>query len=490
MATDPDHLAFFLSETHERKWAYTRHTNPRPEDRRIHRATLVIDSLARLLVDEESGQVFALSILPPSTTQQFTRVIVSANKIVPDQALAHVVYLLESFYHVRQSVRKRRGSDDKFAVPCHIPRDTDDPILSNLVDIEATIYRYSWAKMRRRLTKYASNVAFEQICDAVMAPDDANRQALSQALEDGELQLQNPILQEDVGLLRKLIAKLDKQLAGPPSSDEAVHDVRWTLAALASVVESLPKESNLFGAFSTIQTRVLRGERVDFAHWMDKVLSTHKDFRQLVKIASSRTLEDILTRTVLASKTTPSPLPAQVSITADTLRRALGSAEVSEEILNGFLANKFYYKNGQTVDIDGRIHCECAVLVELDKQWRAGEAIIPFIGMSKLSCSLCSYYFDAYREVTPQNIRTRGSRDEMVPWRCPTLEDEIDDEAVREKLCVRLKTLLFDKVQAYEARRTTASDDGYLPGDKMSREKIDAGLRSRGCVSCPVVSQG
>ncbi|RPD60396.1 hypothetical protein L226DRAFT_615863 [Lentinus tigrinus ALCF2SS1-7] len=463
MATDPDgpdRLAFFLSETHEGKWAYTRHQNPRPEDRHIHRATLVIDSLARLLVDEERGQMFALSILPPSATQQFTRVIVSANKSVPDKALAHVVYLLESFYHVRQSVRKRRGSDDKFTIPKLIPHDSDDSVMSSLAHIEARIYRYSWVKMRRRLTKYACNVAFEQVCDAVTAPDDANRQALSQALEDRELQLQNPMLQEDVGLLRKLIAKLDKQLAGPPSSDEAVHDVRWTLAGLSSLVATLPDSDGLFGAFNTIYTEVLQRERVDFAHWMDKVLSTHKDFRQLVKIASSRTLENILTSTVLASKTTPSAVePAKVPISADALRRALGSTDVSEEVLKGFLANKFYRKNGQTVDIDGRIHCECAVLVELDKQWRAGEAIIPFIGMSKLSCSLCAYYFDAYREVTPQNIRTRGSRDEMVAWRCPTLEDEIDDEAVRKKLCVRLKTLLFDKVQAYEARSTTASDD-------------------------------
>ncbi|RPD60412.1 hypothetical protein L226DRAFT_538544, partial [Lentinus tigrinus ALCF2SS1-7] len=466
MATDPDHLAFFLSGTHVGIKAYTRHPNPRPEDRRIHRATPVIDSLARLLVDEENGQVFALSILPPSHTQQFTRVIVSANKSVPDKALAHVVYLLESFYDVRQSGRKLLRSGDspgpcpKVTIPYLIPRDTDDPILSNLVGIEATIYRYSWFKMRKRLTKSLRHVAFERVCDAVTAPVDANRQALSQALEDGELQLQNPMLQGDVGLLRKLIAKLDKQLAGPPSSDEAVHDVRWTLAGLASVVESLPKESNLFGAFSTIHR-----QRVDFAHWMDKVLSTHKDFGQLVKIASSRTLEDILTSTVLASKTTPDPLPAEVPVTADTLRRALDSADVSEQALEDFLTKKFKSTKGQTVDIDGRIHCECAVLVELDKQWRAGEAIIHFIGMSKLSCSLCAYYFDAYCEATSQNIRTQGSRDEM---------DETDDEAVRKNLCERLKALLVDKVRAYEARvspssqSTTAADDGFLPVKRMS----------------------
>ncbi len=87
----------------------------------------------------------------------------------------------------------------------------------------------------------------------------------------------------------------------------------------------------------------------------------------------------------------------------------------------------------------------------------AGVPAIPYVGVSKLSCSLCNSYFEAYRTVTGQGIRTRATHGQMVPWRCPSLGDQAVDEEVRSELSTKLRILLVDNVDRYWKRASLSS---------------------------------
>ncbi len=104
--------------------------------------------------------------------------------------------------------------------------------------------------------------------------------------------------------------------------------------------------------------------------------------------------------------------------------------------------------------VRGCIRCECAVLAELDSLRRMGDAIISYVGVSKPSCSACSEYFAAYRKVTQQDMQTtRGTHDQVYPWRCPTLANDVADRKIRTELSDRLRSLLVAEVVRFVNKR-------------------------------------
>ena len=91
-------------------------------------------------------------------------------------------------------------------------------------------------------------------------------------------------------------------------------------------------------------------------------------------------------------------------------------------------------------------HYECGLLAYIH---RHDIDIFPYIGVSKLSCELCSLYFQAYRAVKHPPIWTRGRHGTMpFPWICPTTGSLSDVEE-----CMRVNILdnLRRRLQAVES---------------------------------------
>jgi hypothetical protein len=75
------------------------------------------------------------------------------------------------------------------------------------------------------------------------------------------------------------------------------------------------------------------------------------------------------------------------------------------------------------------VHAELAMIMAMVK----GEIkdVLPYLGVSKLSCTVCSHYIDAFNEVLGQKIVTKGSHRKVYPgWFWPSFHHR-DEELCR-----------------------------------------------------------
>jgi hypothetical protein len=86
------------------------------------------------------------------------------------------------------------------------------------------------------------------------------------------------------------------------------------------------------------------------------------------------------------------------------------------------------------------VHAELAMVMAMAK----GEImhVFPYIGVSKLSCIMCSHYVHAFNEVMEQKIAIKGSHGKAYPgwsWPVPPARDEGLRQAflkgIRRQLC-------------------------------------------------------
>lgn len=107
------------------------------------------------------------------------------------------------------------------------------------------------------------------------------------------------------------------------------------------------------------------------------------------------------------------------------------------------------------------VHCECALLCHLDQ---LGQAMLPYIGVSKLSCAFCDMYFDCYRRNKESEVRTRGTHGQTTAWMWPDLPD---DGPIRTMFCRKLRLYLQERLEdakaqsraSMDSQSTSASDD-------------------------------
>ena len=77
---------------------------------------------------------------------------------------------------------------------------------------------------------------------------------------------------------------------------------------------------------------------------------------------------------------------------------------------------------------------------------------MPYAGVSKPPCWLCSVYFESYHTVTGSQIRTQGTCDQPVPWQAPVSDvDTVVDKELRRTLCDKLLAKLKTEVRVVRA---------------------------------------
>jgi hypothetical protein len=106
------------------------------------------------------------------------------------------------------------------------------------------------------------------------------------------------------------------------------------------------------------------------------------------------------------------------------------------------------------------VHAELAMIMAMAK----GEIkdVLPYIGVSKFSCIMCSHYISVFNEVTNQKIATRGSRGKAYPgWFWPTIPDR--DGELRAAFLGRIRQQLFGDFK-YHAETRRLSDSGVGSG--------------------------
>jgi hypothetical protein len=110
------------------------------------------------------------------------------------------------------------------------------------------------------------------------------------------------------------------------------------------------------------------------------------------------------------------------------------------------------------------IHAELAMLSSI----KAGGATkaAPYIGVSKLSCLMCSSYIESYSQIVADAISVRGCHGKVYPsWAWPTMNDTHHDE--------RIRSIFLGKM-----RQGLRQDFERFTEDEMTRRKSDSSVES------------
>ncbi|RPD60654.1 hypothetical protein L227DRAFT_653322 [Lentinus tigrinus ALCF2SS1-6] len=231
--------------------------------------------------------------------------------------------------------------------------------------------------------------------------------------------------------------------------------------------------------------------------WLLKVSSVTRDFSQISRAVVSPTMAVLLEHAapevypVSAENPTREDFCVSVEKVTSTLKLAgwkeANIEEFAETFVDG-LKQRASLRSGPIEPSDDgtfsqssviHCHCECDVLEELHERSKSKDRqIIPYVGVSKLSCALCHLYFECYREATHSTICTRGTHGQIWPWITPTLlKDEAMDEKIKTLLAEKLKgKLVTEAKNARTRQRASQSTVGSVSSVVETPQEEDSDM--------------
>ena len=178
---------------------------------------------------------------------------------------------------------------------------------------------------------------------------------------------------------------------------------------------------------------------------------------------------------VISSLTT---IPYRCHLSSETIQVALNAAVAETGHLPNDWDNKcdrfiaeVLGKLKEPIDVDHstpRVHAELAMIIAMVK----GEIkdVLPYIGVSKVSCTMCSHYIGAFNQVYKQNIVIIGSHGKAYPgWPWPSFPDR--DEELRRAFLGRVRRQLLSDFEAYAEPRL--SNSGLGSGPEVPNQTTD-----------------
>jgi hypothetical protein len=204
--------------------------------------------------------------------------------------------------------------------------------------------------------------------------------------------------------------------------------------------------------------------------WALKIMSFVISANRLFILTQSRRLRKIIhgnfSVQVLSSATATA---YRCHLSSETIQAALNAAVAETGRAPGDWDNKCEWfiaevlgKLKEPIDADHltpTVHAELAMIMAMVK----GEIkdVLPYVGVSKISCTMCSHYIDAFNEVLGQKIVTKGSRGKAYPgWFWPSFPER--DEEVRRAFFGRVRRQLLSDFEAYAETLLSDSSVGSV----------------------------
>ncbi|EIM84356.1 uncharacterized protein STEHIDRAFT_159036 [Stereum hirsutum FP-91666 SS1] len=386
------------------------------------------------------------------------------------------------------------------------PPYVEDPVLSEkLDDLEERMIKYAWPKLRQRFhkrdddfNKLLRDVVYEDgnvhaEADRSNPPDDhtlAVRQRLLEDLRNSDTREKLTKLAEALNLMKVL-----RKVVTP--TQRVTVPVRVAMHLLKTLYdEGVVDVLNLC-------TLYLSRPSYDLARWINKLITPHRNFTSVSRLAMSTSLASLIDSKVEVVAVDPQPpVSISVNITQDTIRQAaqesgwkkdeeknstgksIGDVVLEQVFLDLPNNLRLPRQDVHPTQIQPKYesvysHCECTLLASLHGQ--AG--LYAYFGVSKLSCALCGECFAAYRSVTKLKINTRGSNSQLIaPWVCPKFsEKNIEMQgrmraSILQKISNGLEALQSAKKARQRFQRSVASDDNYVEPEIKDDELTLANL--------------
>lgn len=147
--------------------------------------------------------------------------------------------------------------------------------------------------------------------------------------------------------------------------------------------------------------------------------------------------------------TPPTTMPYRCSLSSQSVQATLDAALAENPSLsagwNPDMGRKAFVKQllkkpNEVVRKRPKVHAELAMIMAMEK----GEIdhVLPYIGVSKLCCTMCSIYIQAFNEVSNKNITTRGCHGKAYPgWFWPEIPSR--DKELRRTFIKKVKQQLI-----------------------------------------------
>ncbi|KAI0309907.1 hypothetical protein OF83DRAFT_1288388 [Amylostereum chailletii] len=213
---------------------------------------------------------------------------------------------------------------------------------------------------------------------------------------------------------------------------------------------------------------------LDMAWWMAHCVAPKVRCNRIVRMVDSGWLAPFLAQGIRVVAVPSTARPFDLKLTHETLKQAADAARrraeasasdtVSEDVgLDKFLDSVGTYvpylcDDSQVAVADNSVecfkkrvdvHCECALLAHLHAR-----LFVPYIGISKLTCSVCHLYMAAYTKTTDVPIATRGFHSYPIGlWVLPPAVGADVDGTVRRTVEGKVQEQLFQRLHGYLRRR-------------------------------------
>ncbi|KAJ7467142.1 hypothetical protein FB451DRAFT_1178374 [Mycena latifolia] len=493
---DPDFLAFVARGLDEANDAARRNeADAVTVDPLIRRQADILDSLAYVLVGQETGQVVAVAGQIQQTNDGAkVLLLVAENRPVLPGVIPHIRDIFQRLQRIRAALPPNLKAN--MGSPRYISDKTGSTFERELLGLEISILAYSEPKLKQRITKNFRVQNFTRAVEDICGPPAQDMEGLDETQKEILARLQSSS-KLDMTLLKALaedIEQLDKTFKTVPSESNTarIPYIRSLLHSLLEQKRALKTEQ--FKDFNEYTRGILRanGEVVrkdpDAYRWLSKIVSLVEHYLTITTIATSPVLaEKFLQDVQIKSINNPSPLLQDISLSRKVMKETLEvycdeggtSADTGIDELLGILAKA----HKLTEELDGKftvenkalVHCECALLAAIH-----GQTAIPYIGVSKLSCVFCDIYFSAYRKKTDTVISTRGGHSQTTSWKCPSIDEPAVDAGIRQLVATKLGEKIARSWRQYHrasmsSQSTSASgNEARWAGFGNITEQIDA----------------
>ncbi|KAG0128493.1 hypothetical protein HOY82DRAFT_24952 [Tuber indicum] len=374
----------------------------------------ILDALAHICVSQEDAQGVAVALQLDSRNKRI-RLVLAENKEVQSGLVDHLTSVLGKLQNLSDEYAKWRTEEleDPVANSPPIP-----PKVANhlRVEIFRDIYQYSLKKQMKRIKKWWRRLG-GFISEMLQRRTVGNLEHLERILYDAVVALL---------LVVELVCRLDRDTENTLTQDEwegVYLRSRW-VNENAKIVLDVDSGLNC----EALALEIHDGHSKDpfpLRRALTKLTSLSRHIDSLIGFAHSPRLRPTLQYEISIFPVPNQPrnvrLPTSRKEWESFLETAYGDHESSQEANAVKLSQRFRFENYECP-----VHCECALIqylqVNQHNDWDNISAF-SYIGVSKLSCSACRTWIEAFNQQGGPQFYTRGSHGKWYwPWGLPREE--------------------------------------------------------------------
>ncbi|KAH9846793.1 hypothetical protein C2E23DRAFT_788670 [Lenzites betulinus] len=473
MADDPDYLcalAVCLNDVHPPRHSVVDPPLPKGD----FKNAVVLDAFAQLLVHEGRDQVVAIRA---GLNAGHIELYVSENTVSSSLAVEHLGNICKQLIDIRATIEaspNRATILDAISKRDHILKDGDDtePAFASLHALRRSLIRHSIGRIQARFTKLNWPEKVDHVLANIKGPPANTRNDLSSGGLDALGLLQrSDIIQRSVDTFTRAVGLIRQSIE--KGSDYDVDEVHKACMVLDHLGRRIPaalmvRFDQFLHAYA-VRTHHPLQKPPNIAKWLRKVSFVIADYLVLSKILTTPALSALFGDNVAIHSVLNRP-PKRAFVTnleiemITTTFAGLGFNVVNFKNIQDLIGAVHRVANTTKIK---HVHCECALLCRLEQR---GQAMLPYIGVSKLSCVSCDMFFACHRSIKGSEVRTRGTHGRATAWMWPNLPD---DDPIRVRFCDKLRQYLTQRLEDAQRRwKPSSSSQSTTAFDDLEDERV------------------